>query len=225
MKYIKNFQQHSQYTQYAAVNTIKPSVSYCKDAGDVHYDTSEEGVFSGFCMLTLNDDTVVNIVDSGQLTSSMIQSYKNTCVKAHIGNQCTSIASGAFQECPNLARVLIDDSVTSIGEAAFYQCTSLANIVVGNGVTTIGAGAFNSLSSALRITLGSAVTSIGDGCFQNCTSLISLTILAPTPPALFDITVLNNTNNCTFYVPATSLNAYKEAGNWNFYASRIYALP
>ncbi len=55
----------------------------------------------------------------------------------------TSIGYNAFEDCSNLASVVIGNSVTTIGESAFYNCSNLASVVIGNSVTSIGDYAFS----------------------------------------------------------------------------------
>ena len=73
------------------------------------------------------------------------------------------------------------------------------------------------------VIIGNGVTSIVSNAFSGCSSLTSLTILATTPPTLgFD--AFNSTNDCPIYVPAASVEAYKNASNWIEYADRIFAI-
>ena len=102
----------------------------------------------------------------------------------------TKIANKAFNECTNLKKVTIPDSVTSIGEYAFNYCTSL-NMVY---ITDIAAWCnikFNDYTSnplsyahnlylngelVTNLVIPDSVTSIGDRTFSGCTSLTSITI-------------------------------------------------
>ena len=88
----------------------------------------------------------------------------------------TKIANKAFNECTNLKKVTIPDSVTSIGYSAFSGCSSLTSVTIGNGVTSIGSWAFSSCTSLTSITIPDSITSIGSYAFYNCTSLTSVTI-------------------------------------------------
>ena len=88
----------------------------------------------------------------------------------------TKIANKAFNECTNLKKVTIPDSVTSIGYSAFSGCSSLTSITIGNSVTSIGSWAFSSCSSLTSITIPESVTSIDEHAFSTCTSLSSVTM-------------------------------------------------
>jgi len=127
-----------------------------------------------------------------------------TITAAHIGQGVTTLGTGAFAGCSNLASVTLPDSltvisdgsygngafgfctsltsvtipnsVTSIGNYAFYDCTSLTSVTIGNSVTTIGVQAFTSCTSLTSITIPNSVTTIGVEAFNSCTSLTSVTI-------------------------------------------------
>ena len=136
--------------------------------GTVKLYPQGEPVYSGFCRLTLNDDSVVEIQGSGELTQAMITSYQSTVIGAEIGTLCTSIGASAFRECTNLASVTISDTVTSIGQYAFRQ-TSLTEVIIPDSVS----GALRNyqfyLCTKLRnVTIGSGITGIGSDTFGQC---------------------------------------------------------
>lgn len=89
-------------------------------------------------------------------------------------------------------------------------------------LTTIGKWAFL-FTEITEVIIPKTVTNIGIAAFGGCTGLTSVTIEATTPPTL-GISAFNDVN-CTFYVPAESVNAYKESYDWSGYASRIQAIP
>ena len=242
-KYLKKFETENDRNTYEnSESYIEPYVSYI-DGGDVHYNKPPF-----FCRLTLSDDSVVEIEGSGELTSSMISSYRNTLVSAEIGTLCTSIGSGAFFPCTALTNVIIPDSVTIIGSGAFNSCSSLisvaipnsvelmygftfrycsnlTNVTIGSGITNIDMNNFEGCSSLSNITIPSGVTSIGFNAFYGCSGLTSIIVEATTPPTLNGTNVFSNTNNCPIYVPSASVDAYKAANGWSTYASRIQAIP
>ena len=64
-----------------------------------------------------------------------------------IGNDVTTIGSGAFYGCSGLTSVTIPNSVTTIGASAFYN-TYLKSITIGTGVLSIASDAFDYSSSS-----------------------------------------------------------------------------
>ena len=141
-----------------------------------------------------------------------------------IGNGVTSIGTNAFSGCTSLTSVTIPNSVTSIGGGAFRNCTRLTSVSIGNSVTSIGAWAFSECSGLTSIEIPYSVTSIGEDAFYKCRGLKSVTVNATTPPTLGE-SALDYTNGCPIYVPAASVDAYKNANYWSSYASRIQAIP
>lgn len=121
----------------------------------------------------------------------------------------------------NKTEVEIPDNITTIGEWSFISCSNLKEVIIPNSVTIIEDYAFHGGHGVRDITIPSSVTYIGSQCFAD-TYMNGITINAQTPPTLGDDNVFTNTNNCPIYVPANSVNAYKEA--WSDYADRIMAI-
>ena len=69
------------------------------------------------------------------------------------------------------------------------------------------------------------VTSIGGYAFADSDNLTSVTVQATTPPTLDNNAFVGTRFNLVIYVPAESVDAYKVAGNWSNYASKIQAIP
>jgi hypothetical protein len=148
----------------------------------------------------------------------------------------TSIGEMAFANCKKLTSVVIPDAVTTIGDQAFRYCTGVTSIVVGDGVKSIGWRAFSDNSGKatmlgdetfgkgkLRsVTLGRNVAYIGNDAFSWAGFLREFTILNPTPPQI-NHTVFYLTVIVTLYVPAESVNLYKNSEYWN-HAHRIVGI-
>jgi len=122
--------------------------------------------------------------------------------KVYIGNQklqemtdiiipdgVTSISSGAFYTCSNLANITIPDSVTKIGMDAFKGCGALERInYTGDIASWCGiTGIYylytskvyignQKLQEMTDIIIPNSVTSIGEYAFWGCSSLTSITI-------------------------------------------------
>ena len=129
-----------------------------------------------------------------------------------IGNSVEIIGEGAFGGCPKLTSIEIPNSVTSIGTLAFWNCTGLTSVTIPESVTSIGERAFWNCTGLTSVTIGKGVTSIGVEAFGSCSSLTSVTCKAVTPPAC--TSSFSNTSKFTLYVPAGSVEAYKEATGW-----------
>ena len=171
-----------------------------------------------------------------------------------IPNSVTEIGPLAFENCQNLVTVNIPESVTSIGKSVFKGCISLQHfsgkyatqdglflinngtlisyalgapnetVTLPEGITEINGYAFWRGSNLTRITIPESVTYIGDRAFCLCSNLTSITILAYNPPVV-STSVFDSTNNCPIYVPASSVETYKNAQGWSSYANRIQAIP
>jgi len=163
---------------------IKTGGTLTVPSGSTGYDTwmSAEDYYLGkynwtkvepsfFCKLTLNDDSVVELEDSGELTSTMIQDYKSTLVNVEIGKLCTSIGEGAFVGCTGLTSITIGNNVTIINDGAFYNCSGLTSIDIPDSVTSIGVSAFANCGGITSITIPDSVTSIGMGAFGSTDAL------------------------------------------------------
>ena len=122
-----------------------------------------------------------------------------------------------------MTNAIIGDCVTIIDYNAFSGCSSLTSVTIPNSVTSIGSHAFEDCYAITNITIPSGVTSIGGWAFIYCNSLESITILSETPPTLGRYS-LDFTNDCTIYVPVSSVEAYKSAEVWSDYADRITAI-
>ena len=74
------------------------------------------------------------------------------------------------------------------------------------------------------ITLPASLTSIGLRAFRYCRSLKTVTCLAATPPGLGTDAFENCDALTAIQVPAASVDDYKAAQYWNYYADKIVAI-
>lgn len=152
-------------------------------------------------------------------------------------NQCTSltfvrfpanltnISYQCFNGCTNLViKNLSLPHITSIGSNGFWR-VKITNIVDLGEITEITSNYIFANNSSLKtVILPSAITSIGNNAFNSCGTVDSFTCLAVTPPSLGSNVFLSTTLT-KIYVPAGSVQAYKEASGWSSYASKIEAIP
>ena len=166
-----------------------------------------------------------------------------------IPNTVTTIGSGAFQGCTSLANLVIPDSVTRIDSYAFTNCSNVTNLTISNSLTGIDNSVFSGLFKLTTVVVPPSVTYIGANSFDNCTGLTSLTFLstqlrglatsalanctslmsitcyAINPPNMTGNPLQNVPANCNIYVPAQSVEAYKQAQYWSDRADYIQAIP
>lgn len=120
-----------------------------------------------------------------------------------------------FYRNASLRTVKISDAETTIYDNEFYGCTNLQNVSIGDNVTSIGKWAFSGCSSLKNFTFGSGLQSIGQEAFSNCTNITQISSEAVVPPTcesnVFDDI---NKSKCKLIVPKNSLDAYKQAYQW-----------
>ena len=147
-----------------------------------------------------------------------------------IPNTVTSIGASAFTNCIFLTRVSSDtegvfnipNGVTSIGAYAFYGCNSATSLSLNSSLRTIGECAFRGLTRLTTLTIPSNVVTIGASAFAGCYHLGSIIVNRTTPPVLGN-GALDDTSNCTIYVPQGSYDLYVNAEGWSAYRDRIWA--
>lgn len=137
-----------------------------------------------------------------------------------------------FQYCINLTEVVTNSQGGQVyaffpTEYMFRGCYNLKRIPVLSNLTSNGA--FTNCYGLEEVTFASTVTNMSaTGVFAGCYYLKTVTVLAATPPTLAsqafgDINMRQG--RFKILVPAGSLEAYKTATNWNYYASIIEAIP
>lgn len=101
--------------------------------------------------------------------------------------------------------------VKTIGDSAVYNRGKLTSVEIPSTVETIGVGAFARCSRLTSITLPASVTAIGEKCFD-ASKITTYHVKATVPPTMGG--ALYNASKVTLYVPAGSLDAYKNDPVW-----------
>ena len=195
-----------------------------------------DGVNEIKLMAFLSCESITSVTIPDSVTTIGVCAFYNcwSLTSVTIPDSVTTIGDWAIAYCYDLTSVTIPDSVTTIGACAFYDCSSLASVTIPDSVTTIGNYAFTGCSSLTSITIPESVTTIGFAAFSNCSRLTNVFCKAINPPT----TIVNNNGywygfakedesgnicniDCTIYVPAESVEAYKSAQGWSEYADAI----
>ena len=216
MKYLKNFNTLKEYEDALILDV--PNTSYLVEDGAVRY-AEEPKVGSKYIIYKSSDGQKVTPYKTDGFGASLISNKYNDFGLIGFDAPVTSIGDHTFYYCGSLISVTIGNSVTSIGEYAFQYCSSLTSVTIPNSVISIGRSAFDRCSSLASVTIGNSVMSIGDYAFTNCTYLKTITCKAENPPTLGSYNALSNVT--AIYVPAESLDAYKNATNWVYYSDKI----
>lgn len=136
----------------------------------------------------------------------------------------STVGNDAFRGCTELENLTFPINLTRIGNAAFYGCTKLSSFEMQNNIQEIGSQAFEGCSELENIVLPESVTTIGGHAFRDCAGLSGITLNPVSVPTGGNM-MFYNTNNCSIYVPAESVDDYKTAQYWSDYAARIHAIP
>ena len=227
---------------WEAINQNKDALTDLDLAGTTYTGNNAANlVYSGINSPLQNAKLPQGVTGLGEKAFSSCKSLKSILLPASL----TSIGDYAFSECNALTSINIPDGVTSIGGYAFYLCYSLPSIDIPDGLTNIGYATFSNCSSLTSIDfpavlktiddyafyycfllksieIPSGVTSIGMGAFGDCNSLSTVTFLGETPPVHTDNVFYQCTALSDIYVPAGSVDAYKET--WSEYADKISAI-
>lgn len=144
---------------------------------------------------------------------SNLQSIENT-------ENVKYVKSGAFENCSSLLTINLEN-VISIDDNAFYYCQSLSSITLSDVISTIGSYAFY-YSNLTTITIPESIESIDGNTFSGCTKLEQIYLKSSTPPTMTNY-ISNGSlhENFIFYVPTSSVAAYKNAEKWSNYADHI----
>ena len=130
--------------------------------------------------------------------------------------------TGHMGDNSTLQTIKLPQGITYIGYFAFNHCSSLTSIDFPVALNTIGNYAFFGCSLLKSIEIPSGVTGIGAGAFGDCSSLSTATFLGETPPVHIGHVFYQCTALSDIYVPAGSVDAYKET--WFEYADKIKAI-
>ena len=172
--------------------------------GQVQFDSEDCGCGTKF-IFEYNDGTsysstcVNHYVDSSDVNYN---SKKNNMVSAYINGEC----------------------VSGISQSSFGSMQNLSSITITEGVTTIGSDSFTDSTKLKTVDLPSTLTKISYRAFMRCSSLSTVICRAITPPTLDGYDVFSvNASNRKIYVPAESVNTYKNSSKWGSYP--IEAIP
>ena len=220
MKYLKSFEEESEYQEFVDNDEmILPNVSYIEESDRCAFNPVPKVTLNYNCpednslafstgieqikKLTINGENI----DLTQIQAPYyFEAAGEYTVEIELLNE--NFIS-MFDEMVPLTSVIINRGVTSIGEYAFRYCSSLKSIIIPDSVTSIGYEAFYDCSSLKSITIPDSVTTIESYTFQYCTSLTS--IIIPDSVTTIDDGAFSECSSLTSIIipdSVTSIGAY-----------------
>lgn len=147
-------------------------------------------------------------------------------------NGCQSLTSVTFSESvrnigissfegTGIYSVTIPSNISSIEKDAFKACDNLQKVILN--CRYIEKGAFAICRTLTSITLNEEVIGIGDEAFYGMNTLKEIFCYKNTPPSI-STNSFNVRTNTKIYVPASSLEIYKNDENWGVYKDNIYPI-
>lgn len=140
-----------------------------------------------------------------------------------IGGSDLSFGNGSFFSCTALKSITFRDGGTyDFFINDFSDCSNLTSVVLPDGLTEITSCMFRDCYKLSSVIIPDSVETIGDLAFGGC-DIKEMQVLALVPPVLGSNRALGGSGFLgIIYVPAESLDAYKEA--WSQYADQIVAI-
>lgn len=185
---------------------------------------------------TLNADNLRNCYSITSVT--IPQSVKS--VEGRVFEGCSNLTNikGKFASVDNKCLVIdgvlnsfarngiqeynIPDDVSKIPFGPFYE--SNLTKVTFNNVREIEGSAFYNSKNLTEIIITESVENIGYNAFRNCTNLKNIYCERTTPPSIGGSVFRNNASGRKIYVPASSVDSYKNATNWSNYKDAIVGI-
>lgn len=153
-----------------------------------------------------------------------------------IPESMNSIGAQAFYECTALEKIIVPNIaawcgiffMTSVSNPLYYakhiysdEETEITELVIPEGVTSIGRYAFSGCNSLTSVTIPGSMTSIGTGAFMNCMGLTKVYCYAEQVPETASSAFPSSMRNAVLYVPASSIESYKETSLWKRFGTII----
>ena len=137
-------------------------------------------------------------------------------VTLDLGNSLEIIGPSAFSGCASLSELNFPQTLYGLGVESFKGCENLSYVTIPDGcrLSSIGARAFQNCTGIEWISLSNRITSLGANSFDGCNSIRYIKSFNTVPPVGLPNFSENVIENSTVFVPAESLDDYKDADLW-----------
>ena len=137
-------------------------------------------------------------------------------VTLDLGSSLEIIGPSAFSGCASLSELNFPQTLYGLGVESFKGCENLSYVTIPDGcrLSSIGARAFQNCTGIEWISLSNRITSLGANSFDGCNSIRYIKSFNTVPPVGLPNFSENVIENSTVFVPAESLDDYKDADLW-----------
>lgn len=158
----------------------------------------------------------VKLPSSLEKVSSQAFSYNLSLKAIDFTEGLKIIDNSAFYQCESLTNLKFPNSLHYISTNSFAYNKSLANIMFNEGLYQIADNAFYDCDALTEVTLPSSLVLCSESPFDYCDNLKKVTCLSVEPPYMTDqIPYGLDMEGRELYVPALSLNVYKQTTGWD----------
>ena len=182
--------------------------------------TTSQGKIGDWYIDTQNKHLYGPKTESGWGTGiSLIGSSSSTTQKADflVSDDGTTLLQWRNKNSTSIDMTAIPElaNVSKIGNGAFTYCSDLTSIKLSEKITFIGHYAFSSCDGLTELHIPKNVTKLGSHLLNDSPNIKDIYVEAITPPTISTSwgygTYVKN-----IYVPASSLNAYKNNVQWKY---------
>jgi hypothetical protein len=137
----------------------------------------------------------------------------------NLPNSVNTIEEAAFESC-GIVSVHIPNSIINLGDRTFLSCENLESLTFDDDmqIDNISTYFVGRCSKLKHIEIPESVKAVGDGAFHYCSNLSSITCNPETVPTTGKDVFDGCPNSMKIYVPASSVDAYESASQWNNFA-------
>lgn len=178
--------------------------------------------------------TMINYTALENLNTENIEEFADACLAYTSNLKPISFASAKImrQECLRGSGMVVESFVApnleNLEENALYEFKIKKAANLGKIVTAPRGGTFyesyGARSELIGIVFPASVTTMDVYTLYQYSRLQYIIFLSNVPPTAANDEPFYDTNNCPIYVPDASVEAYKNAANWQRYVGRIRGL-
>ena len=149
--------------------------------------------------------------------------YNSTRIhRVDLPDSISAFGYGSMRGCTNLVTVNSRANGLLPEVNTYRNCERLTTIVIPQGTTAIPQNFASSCYSLLSVEIPASVTSIAANAFQYDRGMRRMRFLPTTPPAVANANAFEGIPaDCVVEVPASSLDAYKNATNYSGIAAQM----